>query len=100
MNIVVKMATKRSTELFSALRRLGYPEVFCEEIAYNNLNTDFTANRMLAYLSRAENPTIEELVDEMYAILSDRDRIVEKHLMENAQAKLNEINRNGLETDE
>lgn len=69
---------------------------FCAEIAYKNMNTDYTATRMLGYLYRVTNPRIEDLVDEMLAILSDRDAIIQKKEMEHAQAVINEIYRNGL----
>ena len=39
---------------------------------------------------------IEDLVDEMLAILSDRDAIIQKKEMEHAQVVINEIYRNGL----
>lgn len=84
-------------KLYNCLSQLGYPTEFCREIAYHNLNTEYTATRMLAYLYRNNSPSIEELVDEMFAILSDRDRIVEKKKMEHAQSVLNYVYRNGLE---
>jgi len=37
---------------------------------------------------------LEEVADEMLAILSDRDQIMQKHQTEYAQAKINEIYRN------
>ncbi|MDD7359244.1 MAG: hypothetical protein PUG79_02305 [Mediterraneibacter faecis] len=74
----------------------GYPKEFCAEIAYKNMNTDYTATRMLGYLYRVSNPRIEDLVDEMPAILSDRDAIIQKKEMEHTQAVINEIYSNGL----
>ena len=74
----------------------GYPKEFCAEIAFKNMNTDYTATRMLGYLYRVSDPRIEDLVDEMLAILSDRDAIIQKKEMEHAQAVINEIYRNGL----
>ena len=47
-------------------------------------------------LYRVSNPRIEDLVDEMLAILSDRDSIIRKKEMEHAQAVMNEMYRNGL----
>ncbi|MDQ9823425.1 hypothetical protein RFZ44_08725, partial [Acinetobacter sp. 163] len=38
--------------------------------------------RMLGYLYQVSNPRIEDLVDEMLAILSDRDAIIRKKEME------------------
>ena len=59
------------------------------------MNTDYTATRMLGYLYRVSDPRIEDLVDEMLAILSDRDQIVRKKELERAQAAINEMYRNG-----
>ena len=47
-------------------------------------------------LYRVSNPRIEDLVDEMLAILSDREEIIQKKEMEHAQAVINDIYRNGL----
>ncbi len=93
--------SERSTELFQVLQGKGFPENFCREIAYKRMNTDYTASRMLGYLYRYTEPRIEDVVDEMLAILSDRDTLIKKHELEQAQAKLNKIYRHGLnETDE
>ena len=90
------MASERTDELYKVLLDKGYPKKFCAEIAYKNMNTDYTATRMLGYLYRVSNPRIEDLVDEMLEILSDRDAIIQKKEMEHAQAVINEIYRNGL----
>ncbi|MBP3469180.1 MAG: hypothetical protein J6K26_06650 [Lachnospiraceae bacterium] len=90
------MASERIDELYKVLLDRGYPKEFCVEIAYKNMNTDYTATRMLGYLYRISDPRIEDLVDEMLAILSDRDAIIQKKEMEHAQAVINEIYRNGL----
>lgn len=90
------MASERADELYKVLLDRGYPKEFCAEIAYKNMNTDYTATRMLGYLYRVSDPRIEDLVDEMLAILSDRDAIIQKKEMEHAQAVINEIYRNGL----
>ena len=90
------MASERTDELYKVLLDRGYPKEFCAEIAYRNMNTDYTATRMLGYLYRVSDPRIEDLVDEMLAILSDRDAIIQKKEMEHAQAAINEIYRNGL----
>ena len=84
------MASERTDELYKVLLDRGYPKEFCAEIA------DYTATRMLGYLYRVSDPRIEDLVDEMLAILSDRDAIIQKKEMEHAQAVINEIYRNGL----
>ena len=72
------MASERTEELYRVLLSKGYPKELCAEIAYKNMNTDYTATRMLGYLYRYTNPKIEDLVDEMLAILSDRAQIIEK----------------------
>ena len=90
------MASERTDELYKVLLDRGYPKEFCAEIAYKNMNTDYTATRMLGYLYRVSDPRIGDLVDEMRAILSDRDAIIQKKEMEHAQAVINEIYRNGL----
>lgn len=90
------MALERTEELYKLLLSKGYPKEFCAEIAYKNMNTDYTATRMLGYLYRVTDPRIEDLVDEMLTILSDRDEIIRKKEMEQAQAVINDIYRNGL----
>lgn len=90
------MAFERTDELYKVLLSKGYPKELCTEIAYKNMNTDYTATRMLGYLYRYSNPKIEDLIDEMLAILSDRNEIIQKKEMEHAQAVINEIYRNGL----
>lgn len=90
------MASERTDELYRLLLSRGYPKDFCTEIAYKNMNTNYTATRMLGYLYRVTNPRIEDLVDEMLAILSDRDEIMRKKEMEHAQAVINDIYNNGL----
>ena len=79
------MASERTEELYRVLLSKGYPKELCAEIAYKNMNTDYTATRMLGYLYRYTNPKIEDLVDEMLAILSDRAQIIEKKESEHAQ---------------
>lgn len=72
------MAESRQDELYDALQLKGYPEDFCREIAYRQMNTDYTATRMLGYLYRISEPRPEDVVDEMLAILSDRNAIIQK----------------------
>ena len=90
------MASERADELYRALIERRYPKELCSEIAYKYLNTDYTATRMLGYLYRVSNPRVEDLVDEMLAILSDRQQIIQKKEMEQAQAVMNDVYRNGL----
>ena len=91
------MASEKTDELYRALTEKGYPKDLCSEIAYKYLNTDYTATRMLGYLYRmSEPPAVEVVVDEMIAILSDRDQLIKKKESEHAQAVISEIYRDGL----
>ena len=90
------MASERTDELYKILLSKGYPKELCAEIAYKNMNTDYTATRMLGYLSRISNPRIEDLIDEMLAILSDRNAIIQKKELEQAQSVINDVYQNGL----
>ena len=90
------MASSRSKELYQALKDKGYPDDFCRELAYRQLNTDYTATRMLGYLYRISEPRIEDVVDEMLAIQSDRNAIIQKKELEQAQAAINRMYRERL----
>lgn len=90
------MAVDKTSEVYKALQKKGFPDEFCAEIAYKYMNTEFTSNRMLGYLYGMSQISVEELVDEMFAIISDRDRLVEKHKTEHAQSRINELYRDGL----
>ena len=83
------MASERTKELYKVLLNKGYPKDFCAEVAYRNMNTDYTATRMLGYLYRISDPRPEDVVDEMLAILSDRNSIIQKKELEHAQATIN-----------
>ena len=101
---MAKPRTEKSMELYDIMLKRGYPAEFCEQITLN-LNTDWTAQRMIGYLShykklnkeapRADEsapgkssdplkiasqwgPPMEDVADEMLAILSDRSRIMQK----------------------
>ena len=90
------MAAERIDELYTVLLDKGYPKELCAEIAYKHMNTDYTATRMLGYLYRISQPRVEDLIDEMLAILSDREQIIQKKESERAQAVISDIYRNGL----
>ena len=90
------MASERTDELYKILLSKGYPKELCAEIAFKNMNTDYTATRMLGYLYRISNPRIEDLIDEMLAILSDRNAIIQKKELEQAQSVINDVYQNGL----
>ena len=76
-------------ELYHMMLERGYPEEFCDQVT-KNLNTDWTAQRMIGYLSHYKKLPMEEIVDEMLAILSDRNRIMQKKELEHANAAWNE----------
>ena len=76
-------------ELYDILISRGYPEPFCDEIT-KNLNTDWTAQRMIGYLSHYKKLPMEEIADEMLAILSDRNRIMQKQELEETIARRKE----------
>lgn len=42
------------------------------------------------------NARVEDLIDEMIAILSDRDAIIKKKELEHAQEVINDVYQNGL----
>ena len=85
----MKPRTPKSMELYHILMKRGYPQEFCEQITLN-LNTDWTAQRMIGYLSHYQKLPMDEVVDEMLAILSDRNRIMQKHELESVNVKWNE----------
>ena len=90
------MALEKSKEVYRLLEKKGFPEEFCAEVAYKYMNTEYTSERMLGYLCSMPRLSVEQVVEKMFAIISDRDRLVEKHRAEQAQARINEIYRNGL----
>ena len=91
------MAQSKQDELYKALQQKGYPDSLCREIAYKQMNTDYTATRMIGYLSHYSDLPDVEVVDEMLAILSDRNELIKKNESEQAQARISEIYRFGLD---
>ena len=86
----VKSKSPMSWELNEILIDKGYSEQFSDLIT-KNLNTDFTAGRMIGYLSHYTSLPEAEIVDEMLSILSDRNRIMQKKDMEATDARWNRI---------
>ena len=91
----MKPRSEMSMELYEMMLDRGYPEEFCDLIS-KNLNTDFTATRMMGYLYRYSNPRLEDVADEMLAILDDRNRIMEKKELEEINTKWNEFLHTGI----
>ncbi len=95
----MKPRSEKSMELYQMMIKRGYPEPFCDEVT-KNLNTDWTAQRMIGYLSHYQKLRLEDIADEVLAILSDRSRIMEKKAAEGANARWNEIMRKGFYREE
>lgn len=95
----MKAKSQKSIELYRMMVDLGYPEPFCNQITCN-LNTDFTATRMIGYLRHYKKLPLEEIVDEMLAILEDRNRIMQKKTLEETNANWNYIMMNGFAEEE
>lgn len=94
-DIPIKPKTEKSTELYNLMISQGYPEEFADIIT-KNLNTDFTATRMIGYLYLYDKPSLTDVADEMLAILEDRNRIMEKKELERVNAAWNEFLNNGF----
>ncbi len=92
----MKERTEIDKQLYQMMAERGYPKNLCDLVT-RNLNTDYTAIRMIGYLSHYSYLPEEEVVDEMLAILSDRNALVKKKEAEQAQAKINEIYQFGLD---
>lgn len=52
---------------------------------------------MIGYLYRYDKPSLEDVADEMLAILEDRNRIMEKKELERVNAAWNEFLNTGFE---
>lgn len=92
----MKPRTEISMQLYNLMMERGYPENLCDLVT-RNLNTDYTATRMIGYLSHYSDLPDVEVVDEMLAILSDRNELIKKKESEQAQGKISEIYRFGLD---
>ena len=68
-------------ELIAEVVRLGFPRELGEQIA-KNLRTENMMGRMYRYLRRVKPRSAEEMVDEMLAIMEDRERWTQKKLSE------------------
>jgi hypothetical protein len=95
----MKSRSETSMELYQLMLRRGYREEFCD-IVTKNLNTDFTAKRMIGYLSHYQHPTLEEIADEMLAILNDRNRIMQKRDLEKINESWNNYMMQGFNENE
>ena len=89
--------TEKSDTLYKLMIHKGYPEDFSRLISHE-MNTDYTAERMIGYIAASKKLPLEEVADEMLSIKAFRDKLVEKHISEHAQEKINEFYR-GTERD-
>ena len=85
----MKPKSEQSIRLYEYMLDKGYSEEFSDLIT-KNLNTDFTAIRMYGYLTHYSYLPEGEVVDEMLAILSDRERIMQKKTLEENNSKWND----------
>lgn len=81
-----------SKSLYDLMMRKGYPEEFSRLIALE-MNTEFTAEKMMKYVS-GEKKRLEDVADEMVAIIDLRDRLISKHISEHANISINDLYRN------
>lgn len=88
---------EKPDELYRALLDRGFADDLCRQIAYRYMNTEYTATRMLGYLYRSTELTEEMVVDEMLAILDDRERFRKKHEAEEANAAITRFYNEGLD---
>lgn len=89
----------KSMELYHMMQRKGYPEEFCLVVS-SYLNTDFTAKRMIGYLYHCGKPAMEDVADELLAILEDRAAIMAKKRTESANAAWNMAMEQGFNSEE
>ena len=87
------------TELIQTITRMGYPESLGEAVAAN-LRTEKMMSRMIGYLHHAKPRSAEEIVDEMLAIMDDRERWIKKKSAEYYNQKYNELLYEGLGVEE
>lgn len=92
MNILEK---KRAT-LIKIMVRYGYPQEYGIELA-NTLKTEKAMTRMISYLLHGKPKRIEDIADEMVAILEEHHRWMEKKKAEYANQKYNELLAKGIE---
>lgn len=91
----MKPKSELSIQLYELLLSRGYSEPFCDLVT-KNLNTDFTAGRMIGYLHYYVDLPEGEIVDEMLSILDDRNRIMKKKELEEVNAKWNMMMEEGF----
>lgn len=77
-------------DLLAAVTAIGYPQDLATVLA-DELRGEKSMRRMAAYLRAARPKTMEEIADEMLAIIEQRDAWVKKKITERAQSSFNEF---------
>ena len=73
--------------LLDAVRAIGFPEEFGDLLA-DELRGPWSMNRMTGYLLGERPRSIEQIADELLAIVEQRDRIAEQKRSEHANASI------------
>lgn len=84
--------SEKSETLYKLMVYKGYPDEFSRLIS-NEMDTDYLADRMIHYIGNGGMRPLEEVADEMLSIKAFRDKLVDKHKSEHAQARINEMYR-------
>ena len=79
-------------DLRAAVVDIGFPAELADVLA-DELRGEKSMRRMAAYLRAARPRTMEEVADEMIAIVEQRESWVYKKMSERAQASINEFYR-------
>ena len=87
-----RMWAQARDRLAHAVTALGFPGELADLLA-RQLQSPKSIDRMTSWVEYTHPRSMETIADEMLAILSDRDRIMQKHQTEYAQAKINEMYR-------
>ena len=85
-------------DLLAAVAAIGYPHELGMVLA-DELRGEKSMRRMAAYLRAARPTSMEEIADEMLAIIEQRETWVKKKMTEHAQSSFNEfLNRDSDKT--
>lgn len=91
---------KAYAELLTVLSEAGIPEEVDKYIA-QNLRTERCLRRMTGYMRNARPTTMEEIADEMLAIMEDRNSWTRKREAQESSARYNAwLNSDLRETDD
>lgn len=70
----------KNDQVTATLIQMGFSAAFSERIG-RELNTAFTANRMLQYLEAAHPDAMESAADEMLETLEWRERYIQRKIL-------------------